>query len=194
MIDLSLNEAETLAAKAARGAGFSWGLADEIGRAARILAAQGESWGEALLALLSAAQAFEAPAAERVASWRRAERDAPGARPLCPVRTAAFLLDVAAEFRPAPLRISDVGLPVWLSAILAESFRTMDCRVGGAAGGKRRDDPPHRNRRAPARAQTAPPSRRKCLATLNAHAARTYVPESERSRKRGAGGGSVDDD
>jgi hypothetical protein len=67
VIDLSLNEAETLAAKAARCAGFSWGLADEIGRAARVLAMQGEDWGEALLALVGAAQALEAPSAERIA-------------------------------------------------------------------------------------------------------------------------------
>ena len=150
VIDLSLNEAETLAAKAARGAGFSWGLADEIGRAARVLAMQGEDWGEALLALVGAAQAFEAPSAERIALWRRGEQDLPGAQPLCPVRTAAFLLDVAAEFstgaaadrqcRPADLAFRD-----------PRAFRTMDCRVGGAAGGKRRDDPPHRSCRAPAR-------------------------------------------
>jgi len=31
-VDLSLNEVETLAAKAARGAGLSWGGAEEIGR------------------------------------------------------------------------------------------------------------------------------------------------------------------
>jgi hypothetical protein len=32
------------------------------------------------------------------------------------------------------------------------------------------------------------------LAALNSFAARTYVPESERSRVRGAGGGRVDDE
>ena len=32
------------------------------------------------------------------------------------------------------------------------------------------------------------------LAALNSFAARTYVPESERSRARGAGGGRVDDE
>jgi hypothetical protein len=191
VIDLSLNEAETLAAKAARGAGFSWGLADEIGRAARTLAAQGESWGEALLALAGAAQTFEAPADERIALWRRGEQDAPGARPLCPVRTAALVLDGSAYFA-ALTRISNVGLPIWLAAMLSQSGgwivefnrslavsdvtvrrrATTDCAPGAR------------------RALIAPHS----LAGLNGYAARTYVPESERSRKCGAGGGRVDDE
>ena len=192
MIDLSLNEAETLAAKAARGAGFSWGLADEIGRAARVLAMQGEDWGEALLALVGAAQAFEAPSAERIALWRRGEQDLPGAQPLCPVRTAAFLLDVAAEFRPAPLRIANVGLPIWLSAILARSGQWIaELEEPLAAGGVTiRPIAVAAFLLGANRAALAP----KMLAALNAHAARTYVPESEPSRRRGAGGGSVDDD
>ena len=41
MTDLSLNEVESLAAKAGRGGGFSWGLAEEIGRSARRLAQGG---------------------------------------------------------------------------------------------------------------------------------------------------------
>ena len=191
MIDLSLNEAETLAAKAARGGGFSWGLADDIGRAARLLASQGESWGEALLALFGAKQTFEPPAAERIALWRRGEQDIPGARPLCPVRTAALLLDDAADIG-ATLRIAKVGLPIWLTAVLtraggwivdvqdtlAESdvIVRRDAAVERAPGARR--------------AAIAPPT----LAALNGYAARTYVPESERSRRRGAGGGTVDDE
>jgi hypothetical protein len=190
VIDLSLNEAETLAAKAARGAGYSWGLADEVGRAARILAAQGESWGEALLALADGAQTFEAPADERIALWRRGEHDAPGARPLCPVRTGALILDGPAL--AAVTRISNVGLPIWLAAMLRQSggwivefnrsLAVSDvtirrgARVEYASGARR--------------ALIAPPS----FAALNGYAARTYVPASERSRKRGAGGGSVDDE
>ena len=190
MIDLSLNEAETLAAKAARGGGFSWGLADDIGRAARLLAAQGESWGEALLALISAAQTFEAPAPERIALWRRGERDVPRPRPLCPVRTAALLLDDAAEIGAA-VRISMVGLPIWFAAMLKpsgwivemrEPLATCDVTIRRCAGIERAPDV--------RRAAIAPPT----LAALSGYAARTYVPESERSRRRGAGGGRVDDE
>jgi hypothetical protein len=51
LIDMSLNEVETLAAKAARGAGLSWGGAEEIGRAARLLARAGRDWPALVLAL-----------------------------------------------------------------------------------------------------------------------------------------------
>jgi len=192
VIDLSLNEVETIAAKAARGAGFSWGLADEIGRAARLLAARGEAWGETMLALAGAAQAFEPPTAERVALWRRGERDSAGARPLCPVRTAAFLLDDAAEIGPAPLRIARVGLPIWLAAMLAyESGWIVDVVEPLAAS----DVTIRPGATAPVRAQArraviAP----QILTALNDYVARTYVPESERSRRHGAGGGTVDDE
>jgi hypothetical protein len=190
VIDLSLNEAETLAAKAARGGGFSWGLADEIGRGARVLATQGENWGEALLALLGA-QAFEAPSAERVALWRRGKRDVPSAQPLCPVRTAALLLDDAAELGPATLRIANVGLPIWLSAMLGRSGQWMvELDQPLAAGEVTIRRIAIAARRHGANRAAAPPQ---MLAALNAYAARTYVPESERSRRCGAGGG-VDDD
>lgn len=50
---VSLNEIETLATKAARGAGFAWGMAEEIGFAARWLAARDLDGIGALDALLA---------------------------------------------------------------------------------------------------------------------------------------------
>ena len=191
-MDLSLNEAETLAAKAARGAGFPWGLADEIGRAARVLAMQREDWGEALLALVSAAQSFEAPAPERVERWRRGGSDMPGSQPLCPVRTAALLLDDAIELDSRALQIARVGQPIWLAAMLtrpSDWIVDFDEPLGDGDVTLRRGVAAVRPlgvRRAAITLQT--------LTALNGYAARTYVPESERSRKRGAGGGTVDDD
>jgi Protein of unknown function (DUF3726) len=191
VIDLSLNEAEALAAKAARGAGFSWGLADEIGRAARAMATEGAGWSEALLALAGAAGDFEAPDRERIARWRRGEQDTGGARPLCPVRTAALLIDDPADLGAGPLRIAHVGLPIWLGAMLRRSGTWVaDVEPRSATGDvtiRRGSDPARCGAR---RATIAPET----LAALNAYAARTYVPESARSRRRGAGGGSVDDD
>lgn len=63
-IDLSLNEVETIAAKAARGAGLSWGGAEEIGKAARVMATAGANWDGLLLDLLPAVAAGAMPAAE----------------------------------------------------------------------------------------------------------------------------------
>jgi hypothetical protein len=192
VIDLSLNEAEALAAKAARGAGFCWGLADEIGRAARAMATESDGWSEALLTLARVAGGFEAPNPERIARWRRGERDAAGARPLCPVRTAALLIDDAAELGAGPLRIAHVGLPVWLGAMLKRSgvwIADVEPRIAsGDVTIRRGSDPAGSN--GARRAAIAPAT----LGALSAYAARTYVPESARSRRRGAGGGSVDDD
>lgn len=192
MIDLSLNEAETLAARAARGAGFSWGLAEEIGRAARTMATKRDDWGEALLALARAAASFEAPGDERLTNWRRGEPDVAAARPLCPVRTAALLLDEAPEI-DAPLRLINVGLPIWLDAMISRSgVWIADVDEPLASSGdviiRHLDGAAHQS--TARRAAIAP----EILAALSAFAQRTYVPESERSRARGAGGGSVDDE
>ena len=50
--DLSLNEVATLSAKAARGAGLTWGAAEDTGRSAAWLARHLGAWAEQLLALL----------------------------------------------------------------------------------------------------------------------------------------------
>jgi hypothetical protein len=92
-----------------------------------------------------------------------------------------------------PLTILDVGLPIWLDAMLRRSNMRMARPVGlltpradvvieGRAGTM----PPFMGRRGAIDERT--------LAALNSFAAKTYVPESERSRVRGAGGGRVDDE
>jgi hypothetical protein len=192
VIDLSLNEVETLSTKAARGAGFSWGLAEDIGRAARRIAVEDENWGVAMLNLAEHAQSFEPPSPARAARWRSDETDLATGRPLCPIRTAALLLDEPVPASALPLPILDVGLPVWLDAMLRRS----EMRVAGRVGLATRADVVIERR-----AETEQPAtgRRgaideRTLAALNSFAARTYVPESERSRVRGAGGGRVDDE
>jgi Protein of unknown function (DUF3726) len=52
----SLNEIEMMVWKAARGAGLAWGLAEEIGQAARWLADHGFDWAEPLVAALTEAE------------------------------------------------------------------------------------------------------------------------------------------
>jgi len=52
-VQLSLSEIDALCRKAARGAGYSWGMAEEAGRAARWLAAFGFQGPEALAAWLT---------------------------------------------------------------------------------------------------------------------------------------------
>jgi hypothetical protein len=159
--ELSLNEVESLAAKAARGAGFPWGLAEDIGRGARRLALSEANWAEALLALLAQWRSFAPPG------------DASG-RPTCPVRAAAFIADMACETGEVSSMRGDVALPVWLDALIAAQTEPRAAATGATIN----------------RARISAPD----LADLTGYAARTYVPESERSRSRGAGGGRVDDD
>ncbi|WP_181181662.1 DUF3726 domain-containing protein [Mesorhizobium sp. B3-1-6] len=192
MIDLSLNEVETLSTKAARGAGFSWGLAEDIGRAARRIAVEDGNWGLAMLSLAENAQSFVAPDPARAARWRKGEADKPAETPLCPIRTAALLLDNPLPASALPLAIIDVGLPIWLDAMLRRSAMRMARPVGPVTRAdvviERRPEieQPASGRRGAIDERT--------LAALNSFAARTYVPESEGSRVRGAGGGRVDDE
>ncbi len=190
MIELSLNEAESLAAKVARGAGYSWGLADEIGRAARRLASRGQPWADALVALAASAAEFDPPSPQRVAKWRLGEDEARAGRPLCPIRTAAWLEDDGAWRGAAPLRIAGVGLPIWLEGALAnvEIERVPSAPLAPVA-----DVTISPGGASPSTSRRAPISER-ALAALDPIAGRVYVPESERSRARGAGGGSVDED
>src|ERR1700676_2385321 len=71
MTELSLNEVESLAAKVGRGSGFSWGLAEEIGRGARHLAQGGFPWANALLALAEEVRRLQSPSPSQAERWRK---------------------------------------------------------------------------------------------------------------------------
>jgi hypothetical protein len=106
------------------------------------------------------------------------------------------MLDTGVDLAAGPLQLKRVGLPIWIDALLlalnpAGAYRveyrnggglssqcdvTITATEGHARSGETR------------RASITP----ELLAALQAIAHRTYVPESERSRARGAGGGSVD--
>jgi hypothetical protein len=83
---LSLSEIDALCTRAARGAGFAWGQAEEVGRAAVWLARAGLAGPEMLCRLLEEAP-LSAPS-PAVARWR-------AQRPLCPLRCGMALQDHA---------------------------------------------------------------------------------------------------
>ena len=85
----SLNEVEALSRKAARGAGLSWGLAEEAGRATRWLVVHGLPGPEVLLAALTRLDGLPHEARAPLDGWQA--RDT-----LCPVTTGAALADTAA--------------------------------------------------------------------------------------------------
>lgn len=93
-VTLSRNETESLCMKAARGAGFSWGMAEEAGFATGWLCAQGIDGATPLLALLTRKPAQSAQTgAPRVTDGRWHSIDH---APLCPIQLGAALTDRAA--------------------------------------------------------------------------------------------------
>ena len=89
-MNLSLGELEALCRKAARGAGFDWGPAEEAGRAVRRLAAFGLPGAELLLVRLAAGEA------EPEGTGAPRSLDGPWRSPagaLCPIHAGTALAD-----------------------------------------------------------------------------------------------------
>lgn len=110
-IDLSLNEVETIAARAARGAGLSWGGGEEVGKAARAMATAGADWDDLLLDLLPAVAAGAMPAAE-IALLDRFSSVGAGTRtrfPIAPKRLAALEAFGARTYVAATARSREAG-------------------------------------------------------------------------------------
>ncbi|PID44141.1 MAG: hypothetical protein CSB47_11680 [Proteobacteria bacterium] len=106
----SLSEIDAHCKKATRGAGFSWGHAEEAGKAARYLAAV-QLPGAALLAQYlpeysKNALHFQAPSLRTDASVSDVT--------LCPIQTAACLCDEAELLGEHPLVLGKVAYPLLL--------------------------------------------------------------------------------
>ncbi len=195
VLAVSLNEVEALSAKAVRGAGAGWGLAEDVARAARWMAERGLDWSALLLRLLDAG-------ADRLNPALRIADLLPGARPgdtwhlegCEPIWALAVLssalyggdldVDVTGEgctARLRPDRTVSAAEPIAALAALAAGPVTMRAQASALCQ------------------PVTPAARRTAVAvedwrTLEAFAARTYVPASARSRAAGAGGGRVDAD
>lgn len=209
-MNLSLNEVEALARKAARGAGYPWGLAEEAARATRWLCAHDVDGCRELAGLLAASDGADLRDRAPVPGNAWAAR---GGR-LCPIATGAALSDRAGSLGEAGLRFENVVHPVMLvpfagqcarqrgtvialswEGVVATTDGTGLCLAGataatvasvtlttGAELGHRRS---RRSRASP------DPS---CYRDLHAFACRTYAPATDESRLKGAGAGLRDAD
>ena len=196
---LSLPEIRALCTKAARGAGYSWGLAEEAGMAAQWLEARG--WPGAFLVaqLLETGEAYGLPAPPDPAQ--------PGwgaeATPLCPLTTGAYLSDTA---RADALDLSVVASPALLAPFLGPTalfragwsgawiaidadalFGQGDALLAPVAGPVSLTSAGHPGT---LHAPGGPAAPRDVHDSLTRFAGRTYVPESDESRSRGAGDGA----
>jgi len=216
---LSLAEIEAAAVKAARGAGSSWGMAEETGAAVRWLAAHGLPGPELLLRHLEAFDrrpwaAIAPVVAGRV--WRAA-----GGGSLCPIAAGVALADRAALDEGPGQRavtLENVADPGLLLPFVALAARALDrplrvawpgtAAVVGAAGvafettedgvldrtAGRVVVEPAATAAELQQPQVAPrPVSFAVWRGLDRFAFRTYVPASEASRA-GAGAGTTDND
>ena len=184
--EAALGEIAALALKAARGAGYDWGMADEAADAVRVLHGHGLAGARLLVAALDGPQDSD------------------------PVRHGALLSDRAAfvcageaEALP-PLTAPALVLPFLLRAaarqgralrVLGGSTRIVCLPDGGLCGHASADVAPVALQIAPAEPPFADPLPRFHRAwvaetdwdRLSELAARTYAPATEASRLRGAG-------
>ena len=216
MIECSLNEVETYARRAARGAGMSWGLAEEAGKAVRWLAARRLPAVALLADLLTRndGRGYTALAPVLgVGAWH-----APGGT-LCPICTGAALSDRPGILAVAGerLALARTACPLLLAPFLPpaagagvalawDGMRLLvsgdgECRVEGETAALAATsaesvvigpvlEPPV------ARATSAGPVAvsEDIWRRIAAFAQRTCVPASEASRTRGAGAGVRDND
>lgn len=117
----SLNEIDTHCKKAARGAGFEWGYAEDIGKAIRWLAAFDLPGTAVLSAYLK--QRNDDPASfcqPDVSISRHIKADTDCGGNLCPILTGAWLCDSAMIERNSCMQIEKLGFPVLLMPFLAQ--------------------------------------------------------------------------
>ena len=213
----SLNEIEAHAKRAARGAGLSWGMSEEAGKATRWLASHDLAGPALLSAVLTKndgqPHAQVAPAALNGA-WRGPAGD------LCPFAAGVTLNDCADRLAAdRAVEMVNVSYPLlvlpfaaWASMHLKRPVRLawQDLRIDTDGDGIWLEDPESRintekaamviceigtTHENPARR----PGKRGTVSTdiwerLNTFAKRTYAPATEASRLLGAGAGATDND
>ena len=207
----SLNEVETIAWKAARGAGYPWGIAEEAASAMRWLAGRGIDGCPQLASLL------ERTDGSSLDDWSPDPGEiwsAPGGA-LCPLLAGAALSDHACRLQQCPLEFGRMASPVlflpfagWAAARIGASLR-MSWSGGSSftdgAGLALQDDPgPELDGMLVAVSGEMPEPRfgagrafpdPQAWDRLDGFARRVHAPASETSRRFGAGAvDGIDDD
>jgi len=220
VIVCSLNEIEAYGRRAARGAGMSWGLAEEAGKAARWLSARGLPGVELLLRLLTANDGRPYESMAPAVDAHRWESPDGG---LCPVCCGAALSDRIADLVPGEdLVLNALAYPLLLASFLdhpqyprngSYALRWPDFRMWVSAQGVELEyeEASVLYRERADEAELSVDTRRQFNPThypriagvdvqipiwhaLNDLGKRTYVPASAESRARGAGAGRADND
>ncbi|KIC41387.1 hypothetical protein RA27_08925 [Ruegeria sp. ANG-R] len=209
-MSFSLNEVEATAKRAARGAGYAWGVAEEAAKATRWLCAQGIDGAAELTRLLE--HGFAGSVGAHVPTDLRGEWT--GAGVLCPLMTGALLSDRSDLLQSGSIRIRQLASPLLLMPFAAHAARSRKAIVSVSAGDFLAATDGAQllmKNQCPARVDlievalggclTAPLARKtravpdpSAWKTLNRFAHRTYAPATEESRLLGAGAGLSDND
>lgn len=209
----SLNELEAMCRKAARGAGYSWGLAEEAGKATRWLAAAGLPGPACLLHL------FEAVDSRDFASFKPNITDATCTAShgfLCPLMTGTAMCDGAlGPPPPQGLRLVNLSSPLLLLPFVVTAFEIVQlswirvqlsaCQGVISWDGAELDlarpqadvavlEPIAVAGGRPLAVQTRAILEAETCTRLEAFAHRTFAPATEASRLAGAGAGLLDND
>lgn len=124
---LSLNEVEALAKKAARGAGYPWGIAEETGKAVRWLCAADLDGCATLAEYLTVIEEDEADFSAR-APVQGDVWSSSGDR-LCPLLAGAALSDVADTLKVEEVRLENVAYPILLVPFAGLSAQHLEATV-----------------------------------------------------------------
>lgn len=213
----SLNEIEAMAKRAARGAGYHWGHAEEAGKAARWLAEYDLPGPELLAQLLTLnfGRSYACAAPRSAAGpWRAGEGD------LCPLLAGSALCDRATELANGrvfdleavayplllvPLAASASGLTGYATALdwdgIAIHVAPQGIAIGGNQDALMASRTGHLTCRISRVADHAVSLKKfgravdaKHWTVLGELARRTFAPATEASRLAGAGAGLTDND
>ena len=190
-MSFALNEIEAMAKKAARGAGYTWGLTEEAAKATRWLCAQGLDGVAVLAAALDHAPTDDAPLSIGARLSDQAQSLSRSALDLSAVSQPMMLLPfaaMAARQIGATVTVTSTGVVAVTDGAglrLSGDFPSGTADLTVSKGGQLLDPKPLSTR--------ATPSPRS-WDTLNRLAHRTYAPATEESRRLGAGAGLSDND
>lgn len=183
--DLALGEVASLAQKAARGGGRSYGQAEDAGRAVRWLCARGFDGAGALDALLRADPAIGLCPLSfgGYLSDLGGVSDAPTDPIIVPILLAPFLAQIAGA-GGIIMEGQEVAIHVCADDLSGEAVFTAT-RITLRVSADVLPERAHKTRITLARP---------VFDSLHDFAARTYAPATEESRARGAGAGTSDND
>ena len=199
----SLGEVEAISRKAARGAGFSWGMAEDEGKAVRWLCNWGLPGAEALAGYLDARRDAGGPSDTSSAIWSAHSGT------LCPITCGTVVsdrgaLDTAVDLHALAWPLLIVPHVAWIAPKGSVSWPGSQLcwdehvRLSGPLLTARADQVTLSTASKPDGTACQKIQRADLddatLARLTRFAAKTYAPETEASKTTGAGAGLTDGD